>query len=206
MKRLTLILAVALAAIAASQSYIPLTSEEMMDLKLPKESRTLVTLDKGWRLSTSDDSRFAAPDCDDSGWIPVEINTPLTGELNKPKVWYRVDFTLDAVVQDGMVELDMGCISAGDEVYLNGELRGSYGFATIVNGSSSKVRRYLVGVADSKLRQGRNVIAIRVKNGFRHGMYRGIPQIRHFPGDAIFGRLAHRSEGRTAVFISDVFR
>ena len=193
-------LAIAPVLMASLHSYLPLSSVEMMELKLSHEGKTLVTLDKGWRLTTKDDQRFAAPDFDDSGWTPVEINTPLTGELNKGKVWYRVDFTLDAPLSSGVVELYMGCISAGDEVYLNGELRGSYGFATVVNGSSTKERRYLVSEEDSKLRVGRNVIAIRVKNGYLHGMHRGIPQIRFFPGEAVFGRLSHRSAGQTAVF------
>jgi len=197
---LSLIFVVVPVLLASSHSYLPLSSVEMMELKFTNENKTLVTLDKGWRLAIGDDPRFAAPDFDDSGWTPVQINTPLTGELNKPKVWYRVDFTLDAPVPPGMVELYMGCVSAGDEVYLNGELRGSYGFATIVNGSSSKERRYLVSAADSKLKVGRNVIAIRVKNGYLHGMHSGIPRIRLFPGEAVFGKLSHRSAGKTAVF------
>ena len=195
-----LLLSLTLTLAASEASYAPLSYEEMMEIKLPLERQTLVSLDKGWRLAPSDDLGFAAPDFDDSAWVPVEINKPLSGTLNQPKVWYRVVFTLDRPVTAGTVELDLGCISAGDEAYLNGKLCGSFGFSKVINGSSSRKRRYLISAADAQLKAGKNTLAIRVKNGYLRGMYRGLPRLSLLQGEVVFGKLAHRSNGRTAAF------
>ena len=159
---------------------------------------TLAVLEGPWKFFPGDDPAFAAPDFDDSSWRPVAINAPLDKGIRAPRGWYRTDFNLPDGIAPGVYELDLGRISAGEEVYLNGVKCGSFAFEETVRNSSDRHRRYPVSSADVPLRPGRNVLAVRVKIGSRRGMYEGIPRVRRLDDRQVRGRLGNRSQGASA--------
>ena len=181
----------------ADVRYRNIPEESLMAMQISQE--TIVVLEKNWKVFAGDNMAFAAADFDDSKWQAVAINKPLQLKPHRPLVWYRNAFEL-ADTPTGGIQLDMGYISAGDQVYINGVLCGEFGFRQMVNGSSNRYRRYLIADNKNPLKKGRNVIAVRVKNGFKRGMYRGIPQILRVPEKVVCGDLSTRSRGKTAVF------
>lgn len=198
MKKLLFILCCAVGICAwGSPRYKNITPTELMEWDLA--TGTVAVLDKNWKFTAGDDLKFAALDHDDSQWKSVQINTPLTGK-QYAKVWYRNTFELTKLPENKNIQLDMGYISAGDQVYLNGVKCGEFGFSKTVNGSSNRYRRYCIDGKKVQLKAGKNVLAVRVKNGFKRGMYRGVPRVGSLPDRVVFGDLSTRSRGKSAVF------
>ncbi len=161
--------------------------------------KTLKVLDETWKFCKGDKKEYSSPDYDDTAWQDIKINTPLAKPFRAKYYWYRVSFDLPENPQKGFYELDLGYISAGDQVFLNGVKCGEYGFRQVVQNSSDHRRRYRFINNGNILKNGKNVLAVRVKNGHKSGMYEGIPLLRKLDDCQIIGKLNSRSPGKGAV-------
>jgi sialate O-acetylesterase len=104
--------------------------------------------DKGW----------GRREFDDSSWSEVALPTPweqIEGRDVDGAVWYRHHFTLPKVWKGKGIRLELGFVGTDDSSYVNGLKVG----ATM---GRFKPRAYYVG--PGVLREGENVIAIRVWN------------------------------------------
>ncbi len=160
--------------------------------------KELKVFDNHWKFCKGDNLAYAQTNFDDSQWQSVKINKPLDKNNQSKYYWYRVKFELADEPAKGFYELDMGYISAGDQVFINGVKCGEYGFSQVVKQSSEHRRRYRF-VNTNILKKGTNVLAVRVKNGHKSGMYEGIPALRKLADNQIVGKLNTRSRGKGAV-------
>ena len=161
--------------------------------------KTLKVLDKDWKFCKSDKKEYALPDFNDTAWQDIKINTSLAKENRSAYYWYRVSFDLPETPEKGFYELELGYVSAGDQAFLNGVKCGEYGFSKVVRNSSDHRRRYRFINNGNILKKGKNVLAVRVKNGHKSGMYEGIPFLRKLDDCQIIGKLNSRSSGKGAV-------
>jgi len=142
-------------------------------------SAATIALEHGWRFTRGDDPAYAAVDCDDSSWRQVSVPhdwgveggfaQALPGETGKLEwwgtAWYRLHLRVPVRIKGsgkiqarGIIEphyrLDFSGVMSGASVYVNGILAGGrpYGY------SSWSVP------LDGLLRDGDNVIAVRVDN------------------------------------------
>ena len=196
MKKFIILLLLALSTIPAvfsGDAFQAMTAEDRETAHL--DGKTLVVLDKNWKYNKLDQKDFSAVSFDDSSWKNVAINTPLTKSDLSKICWYRVKFDLADTPEKGFYELSLGYISAGDQVFINGVKCGEYAFRQTINASSDYFRRYRFFNDGSILKKGSNTIAVRVKNGYKSGMYDGIPKLRKLSDCQIIGKLASRSRG-----------
>ena len=184
--------------LSANSSLAPIPQTDLF-LNLWR-NKVVKVLDKNWKFHRSDKVEYSNLTFDDSKWINVKINTPLPEKYRKKYCWYRVSFNLVTTPQKGFYELDLGFISAGDQVFVNGIKLGEYGFAKVVNNSSDTYRKYRFNDNGSILKKGRNVLAIRVKLGYKYGLYDGIPTIKKLDDTCVIGTLNNYSIGKTATF------
>lgn len=151
----------------------------------------------GWLAIAGDDPAYAAADGDDTGWRPVQVGRPLDGQgvAANGWCWYRVDFTLPEAWQNHLLKLDLGRVSAYDEIYLNGSRCGSYGTPppNLVHGCSNVYRQYLL--PSDLLRPGRNRLAVRVFLGIHSGLYDGAYTLQPLPQNAVCMQLPLKNGG-----------
>lgn len=79
-------------------------------------------LNDGWLVQPGDDPAYANPSFDDSGWAPINLQTPLATALHgaHPQiVWYRLHLQVDPS-QTG-IALREETLARAFEVYVNGE-------------------------------------------------------------------------------------
>lgn len=129
-----------------------------------------------WRFIPGDYPAARLPGFDDSGWsrvlVPIYWETQGYRDLDGFG-WYRRDFTLDAPLEGKRLILLLGRIDDADEVWLNGTRIGKTGEMPEDGGwhlnddAYRKLRAYFI--PPKLLRSDRNVIAVRVYDGFRHG-------------------------------------
>ena len=160
--------------------------------------KTLKVFENNWKFCKGDNLAYAQATFDDSQWQNIKINTPVEKKNQSKFYWYRFKFELPSEPAKGFYELDMGYISAGDQVFINGVKCGEYGFSQVVKQSSEHRRQYRF-CNTNILKKGTNVLAVRVKNGHKFGMYEGIPALRKLQDTQIVGRLNNRSGGKGAV-------
>lgn len=135
-----------------------------------------------WRFVTGDNASYRRAEHDDSDW--QQLLVPSFWETQGHHgydgfAWYRREFTLDDGLRDQRLILLLGRIDDADEVWLNGKRIGKTGRMPEEGGwhinddAYRKLRAYYI--PPQLLRpDGRNVIAVRVYDGFRHGgMYEG---------------------------------
>ncbi len=131
----------------------------------PARSRT--SFNAGWKFSKGEFHDASAPDFDDSAWRDLDlphdwaIEGPFTtevgykgGYLPYPGVgWYRKSFT--APPGTGNLQVEFDGIMRNSSVWLNGEYIGGwpYGYTSFV-----------LDVTDKIIREGENLIAVRVEN------------------------------------------
>lgn len=183
-------------SVCSGSTTVPVAGEDFDDTVF--SGQDLMKFEKNWKFRQGDDLAYAQPDFDDSQWRSIRISTPLARENQSKFCWYRVKFELPDEPEKGFYELDMGYISAGDQVFVNGVKCGEYGFSRVVGQSSEHRRRYRFRNTNI-LKKGVNVLAVRVKNGHKNGMYEGIPLLRKLDDIQIIGRLNSRSGGKGAV-------
>lgn len=124
-----------------------------------------ILLPEQWRFTTQDDSSFADPRYDDSGW--GTINVPLWWEREgydgyDGTVWYRTHFDAQVSWKEPHVYLVLGKIDDADETYLNGARVGSMGkFPPQPVTAWNEVRVYKI---PASLLTATNVLAVRVND------------------------------------------
>jgi sialate O-acetylesterase len=135
-----------------------------------------------WKLQKGDDSRRASPSYDDDKWSRVLV--PSYWETQGLKgydgfAWYRREFNLAPALRGKRLILLLGRIDDADEVWLNGRRIGKSGHMPYESESYfndeyyRKLRAYFIP-PDLPVSEGRNVIAVRVYDGFMHGgIYEG---------------------------------
>ena len=146
---------------------------------------------QNWKFKAGDNPQFANPNFNDDNWEKVTIGTPLKKRLstsgkNVPIVWYRKEFTINQKLPD-LIWFEMGYISAGDNVYLNGKEIAS----TPHRGATFTFRRYLLNKAP--FNQGKNILAVRVQLGYMKGMYNGTPTLYKAEVPKLVASFVHKN-------------
>lgn len=135
-----------------------------------------------WRFVTGDDASYHRQELDHSSWGRVFV--PSFWETQGFRdydgfAWYRREFQLDPALQQRRCILLLGRIDDVDEVWLNGRRIGKTGRMPeeggwYINNDSYRALRAYVIPPQLLRADGKNVIAVRVHDGFRHGgMYEG---------------------------------
>lgn len=154
------------------------------DLGLFKEKSPLildVNLAGKWKFIAEDNQKYAMPDFDDTGWN--EILVPGYWETQGYKdydgfAWYRKSFNIKKTNINDSYVVVLGKIDDIDEVYLNGEKIGSTGimpdnrFNANFKDEWFEFRGYYI--RGSELKIGKNIIAVKVFDGYKDGgIYEG---------------------------------
>lgn len=146
--------------------------------------REEVSFNRDWTFKLGDDVRYSEPECDAEGWrklqLPHDWSTECELREDAPTGggggfaaagigWYRKHFVWERPSEQEQVYLLFEGVYMDSTVYLNGERVGghSYGY--------SSFRVDLTG----KLREGDNVIAVRVDNSRQ-------PNSRWYSGSGIY--------------------
>lgn len=161
---------------------------------------SLIKLNQGWKFMPGDNSDYAKPDFNDSGWKAIGVDKIWEEQGYDPLdgfAWYRLRVTIPSAlreaarIQDGL-RFFLGKINNFDQVFLNGRLFGANGQVvapgTAADDSYTKAetelwnreRCYVLPPDDSRIRWDReNVIAVRVfDEGGQGGMYTGDQSLR----------------------------
>ncbi|HKJ81587.1 MAG TPA: beta galactosidase jelly roll domain-containing protein [Ignavibacteriaceae bacterium] len=134
-----------------------------------------------WKFKTGDDSLYSEINYRDSAWskITVPQKWEVEGYPDYDGIaWYRKEFTLPDNLSDKSLFLLMGKIDDIDQTYLNGKLLGYTGYFNFepprYNGNDYlRVRAYKIPAGYLNT-NGKNIIAVRVYDGFKDGgIYEG---------------------------------
>jgi hypothetical protein len=143
-----------------------------------EDLRKLVSLSGSWKFSIGDDSKWASPAYDDSGWD--QINVPDKWEdqgYNEYNgyAWYRKTFKLGSIPANITIYLMLGRIDDADVVYLNGKVLGRSGkFPPDFVTAYDKTRKYAIPAGYLK-EDAENVIAVQVYDTYLDGGIVGGP-------------------------------
>ena len=168
----------ALLALAGAIAFVALATPNVLagDQSDSRSREELVDLSGNWRFTVGDDVSWGKEDFDDHRWSRIEVPGYWENEGYDDYngfAWYRRTFTFgdDAGLPTYLL---LGQIDDADEVYLNGKLIGRTGsFPPNYLGSWNKDRAYPVPAGS--LKEGRNVIAVRVYDGASGGGIVGHP-------------------------------
>lgn len=134
-----------------------------------------VSLAGGWKFRTGDDSTtWAAASLDEAGWKPIAAGKPweMQGYDNYDGfAWYRLHVNIPSSIKNksylkDSLRIDLGQVSTGNEVYLNGKLigRNVRNSASIKSGRRG-MRSYLIAANDPAVLWDKdNVLAVRIWN------------------------------------------
>lgn len=164
------------------------TPEDYRTLDYPVFDQPLVL--KNWSAIAGDNPAYATEKMDADKWMPVKVGMVLPPPwICGNWCWYRVDFDLPETWQGHLLRLDLGRISAYDEIYLNGVKCGSYGTPPprLTFGCSEIYRQYLLNPA--LVKSGRNLLAVRVFLGSKVGLHEGTYTLQPLPLSAVCLRL-----------------
>ena len=130
----------------------------------------IANLEGMWQFSVGDDPNWAKPSTDVSGWD--RINVPGAWERYYEGYngygWYRKEFNIKSLPDEGPIMLFLGCIDDADEVYLNGVKIGQTGsFFPHYKSAYNVERKY--DIPRNLLKNTNNVIAVRVYDEGRDG-------------------------------------
>lgn len=147
-----------------------------------EEQSGAVDLNQAWKFKPGDDTAWAAPGFDDSGWVTLLPDKPWERqgfEKLNGYAWYRIRVMIPSQLRERSQMKDslqflLGKIDDCDQVYLNGHLVGE-NCITMTGGKTPSPdftgaqgiwdtpRRYVLPVSDPRiLWDQENVIAIRV--------------------------------------------
>jgi len=137
-----------------------------------EDLRRVVSLSGTWRFSIGDDSKWAIPSFDDSGWdqisVPGKWEEQGYNDYNG-YAWYRKTFRIDGIPADTPIFLILGRIDDVDEVYINGKEIGKTGkFPPDYKSAYDKTRKYLIP-PDLINTTGDNVISVKVYDSYQEG-------------------------------------
>lgn len=149
--------------------------------------KLLANFEGRWKFKTGDNIKWKENKFDDKNW--KELNVPSGWDHQGYKdydgfAWYRLAFNINLdrnEFNDDLIVM-VGKIDDIDETFMNGKLIGSTGdlimmpilstFNSATNVEYNQFRGYRINKSD--LRNGENVIAIRVYDGFQYGgIYEG---------------------------------
>ena len=137
-----------------------------------EDLRRVVSLSGTWRFSIGDDSKWASPSFDDSGWdqisVPGKWEEQGYNDYNG-YAWYRKTFRMYDIPADTPIFLILGRIDDVDEVYLNGKEIGKTGkFPPDYKTAYDRTRKYLIP-SDLINANGDNVISVKVYDSYQEG-------------------------------------
>lgn len=136
-----------------------------------------VFLEGVWKIKTDDDQDFADPNYDDSKWqnIMVPSNWKTIGIYDLDDfAWYRKTFTLQPGAKTKDMTLICGKIDDFDEVYVNGQKIGETNDNRRMGASRSYAELRVYNIPNGLLKEGKNVISVRVEDiGDNGGIYEG---------------------------------
>ena len=139
---------------------------------LAEDLRKVIFLTGSWKFTIGDDTEWADPDFNDSGWDDIWV--PEKWENNgysdyNGYAWYRKNFTVRDVPEDTPIYLVFGRIDDVDEVYLNGEKIGISGsFPPDYQSAYNKKRKYRIPLNYLNI-GGENTLAVRVYDSYLEG-------------------------------------
>jgi hypothetical protein len=134
--------------------------------------RKIVSLSGHWKFSIGDDSKWAYPSYDDSGWdqisVPGRWEDQGYNDYNG-YAWYRKTFKVNGIPENTTIYLMMGRIDDADVVYLNGKEVGRNGtFPPNFVTAYDRIRKYVIPAG--YLNEGRdNVISVKVYDTYADG-------------------------------------
>ena len=137
-----------------------------------EDLRKIVSLSGYWKFSIGDDSKWASPSFDDSGWdqltVPGAWEQQGYNDYNG-YAWYRKSFRIKEIPSNTTLYLLLGRIDDADVVYLNGKEIGKSGkFPPEFKTAYDIDRRYIVP-ADLMKANGENVISVKVYDAYLSG-------------------------------------
>lgn len=139
-------------------------------------------LEGDWKFRLGDDPEYKEKDFDDSGWdelfVPGYWESQGYEDYNGV-AWYRKTFVMNKDLDDDQLVLMLGKIDDLDEAYLNGKLIGQTGVIS-ENPEHSEFKnewnelRGYIFPAKLLNKNGKNVVAVRVYDGYINGgIYEG---------------------------------
>jgi len=165
-----------------------------------KNNETIIPLLDGWKFTPGDDPQFAAPNFDDSQWVPFRVDK-IWEEQGYEKLdgfaWFRLKFFLPsslkekAFLKDGL-RIFLGKINNFDQSFLNGSIFGinnkTVSADTLLDNAYTKAdiqlwnvaRCYVLPLNDPRIQWDReNIIAVRVfDEAGQGGLWSGDANIR----------------------------
>jgi sialate O-acetylesterase len=137
-----------------------------------EDLRKIVSLSGYWKFSIGDDSKWASPAYDDSGWdqisVPGKWEEQGYNDYNG-YAWYRRSFRMKETPDGATLILMMGRIDDADEVYLNGKQIGKSGkFPPNFLTAYDRTRKYIIPAEDLN-KDGENLISVRVYDSYLDG-------------------------------------
>lgn len=135
----------------------------------------IVDLEGQWSFSVGDNPEWAKPSTDVSDWdkifVPAEWERYY--ENYNGYGWYRKNFNIKSLPEEGTIALLLGCIDDVDEVFINGIKVGQTG-SFFPNYKSAYDIERIYYIPKNILKTTDNVIAIRVYDeAIRGGIYTG---------------------------------
>ncbi len=152
-------------------------SGEVGILVADKAYRDVHDLEGIWKIRLRDKPEFADPNFDDSGWedilVPSNWRTIGIRDL-RDFAWYRKEFNIRPGTNMDEMTLIGGRIDDFDEIYLNGEKIGETNDGRRLGSSRSFAELRVYDIPKGLLKEGRNVISVRVEDiGDNGGIYEG---------------------------------
>ena len=137
-----------------------------------EDLRKIVSLSGSWKFSIGDDSKWANPTYDDSGWdqitVPGKWEDQGYNDYNG-YAWYRKTFKVNGIPANTTIYLMMGRIDDVDVVYLNGKEIGRNGtFPPNFVTAYDRERKYVIP-ADYLKDGSDNVISVKVYDTYDAG-------------------------------------
>ena len=129
----------------------------------------MIRLDGMHKFSPGDNPAWASPGFHDSEWQSVRVPGSWQSQRISPVQgmgWYRIHFTFKGRIENPAILL--GRIGDIDEVFLNGVKIGGEGFIGKRFVEATKIQR-LYKMPPDLLRQGDNIVAVRVMNTYLNG-------------------------------------
>jgi sialate O-acetylesterase len=137
-----------------------------------EDLRKIVSLSGSWKFSIGDDSKWANPSFDDSGWdritVPGKWEDQGYNDYNG-YAWYRKSFSINEIPANKTLYLILGRIDDADVVYINGKEVGKSGkFPPEFKTAYDRTRKYIIP-ADYIKEDGDNVISVKVYDSYLEG-------------------------------------
>ncbi len=142
-----------------------------------EDLRNSYFLEGMWKIKVGDRANYAEPDYDDSDWenimVPSNWKTIGLWDLND-FAWYRKKFTIPSGGKLDDLTLIGGRIDDFDEIFINGVKIGETNDGRRLGASRSFSELRIYNIPKGVLKQGENIISVRVEDiGDNGGIYEG---------------------------------